>query len=87
MIERRLYKFGELTAYGVSKEYLRLWKRDDPNFPKPVRGTLYDSKAFEQYLDKLSGLTTNSSEPDYDSIFKEDLNGEHKGGLSHRPLS
>jgi len=50
-----------------------------------LRGKLWDSKAVEQFLDKLSGLTTHSSEPDYDSIFKEDLHGRDKGGLFHHP--
>lgn len=78
MLEKRLYKPSELTALGIGRESLRVW-RDDPAFPKPVRGKFYDIKAIQLFLDKLSGLKPESLEPDYDQIIKERLkNGNRK---------
>lgn len=54
-MEKRLYKPCELTAIGVSRETLRMWRKE-PDFPKPVRGKFYDIKAIEAYLDKLSDI-------------------------------
>ena len=79
-MEKRLYKPCELTAIGMSRESLRLWRKD-PNFPRPVRGKFYDIKAIEAYLDNLSGL--KPSEPDYNKLFGEDLHGIDQGRLSH----
>lgn len=79
----RLLNPTRLAEYlGVSREYLRLW-RLEADFPKPVRGKLWDIKAIEQFLDKKSGI--KSSEPDYEALFRGDLHGEHKGGIPYNP--
>jgi predicted DNA-binding transcriptional regulator AlpA len=70
---KRLLNVTELAEYlGVSLEYLRQW-RDDKDFPKPIRGKLWDSKAIEQYLDKLSNLAPNSA--DWNRVVEERLRG------------
>jgi hypothetical protein len=52
----RLINANELANYlGVSLEYLRQW-RLEPGFPKPLRKKLWDTKAIDLYLDKLSGI-------------------------------
>lgn len=54
----RLINTNQLAKYlGISREYLRQWREEDQDFPKPIRGTMFDSKAIDAYLDKLSGLT------------------------------
>jgi predicted DNA-binding transcriptional regulator AlpA len=52
----RLLNADQLAKYlGVSREYLRQW-RMEKDFPKPVRGKLWDYKAVDAYIDKLGGL-------------------------------
>lgn len=83
MIERRLYRPCELTAIGMSRESLRLW-RNEPDFPRPVRGKFYDIKAIEAFLDKLSGVKPNSI--DFDKILEERLlHGKGSREISANP--
>lgn len=78
-MEKRLYKPCELTAIGISRETLRLWRKE-PDFPQPVRGKFYDIKAIEAYLDKLSNVTPQSI--DFDKI----LEGRLKHGKGAREI-
>lgn len=77
---KRLLNVSELAEYlGVSLEYLRQWRREI-DFPKPIRGKLWDFKAVEQYLDKLSKINTESG---WNKALSEGL----KNGDNHRALS
>lgn len=78
---KRLLNATELAEYlGVSREYLRHW-REDKDFPKPIRGKLWDSKAVEQYLDNLSNIKPKSI--NFDVILEERL----KYGKGAREIS
>ncbi len=55
-MNKRLYKFSELTGLGVSRETLRVWRKEDKDFPKPVYKKFYDITVFNQYLDRRSGI-------------------------------
>lgn len=68
----------------ISREKLRQLRMDYPELLKPVFRGRYSAEKVDKLIDILTGVKSHSSsEPDYMAIFRENLHGERKSGISH----